>query len=141
MADLIKLAQNLEDMEEFQPLPAGPYRAEIREAEVKVSEGVPNGYLYLKLRVDPSDFPADYDVENAPEGATLTYAQIKIPDGDRRKVKPFKNFMKAIGLEGAGTSFNVSDWIGKEVQVLVTVNRYQGNEVNNVDSISPLPRV
>jgi len=141
MADLIKLAMNLEDMEEFQPLPAGPYRAEVREVTTKITEGVPNGFFVIKLRVDPNDFPVDYDPENAPEGVALTYANVKLPDGDRRKVKPFKNLLKALGVDASGTSFDPSDWIGKEVQVFVSVNTFQGNLVNNVESIAPLPRV
>ena len=49
--DLIKLSGDLSEMEEYQPLPAGPYRAEIREVEIKHSEKVPTGYIYMKLLV------------------------------------------------------------------------------------------
>ncbi len=139
--DLIKLAVDLEEMEEFQPLPAGPYRAEVREIEVKHSEKVPGGYLAMKLRIDPEDFPADYDRDNAPEGISVTYAQVKVPDGDRRKVRPFKQLLKALGITASGTDFNPDDWIGKECQAFLSVNEYNGALTNNVDVLRELPQV
>lgn len=142
MSDLIKLAANLEDMEEYSPLPAGPYRAEIREVEVRFSEKQPNGYLYMVLRVDPSDFPADYDSANAPEGVKVVYARVQLPDpNNRRTVKPFKDFVKALGVQQTGAEFNISEWLGKEVQVVLTVQDYQGVPTNNVDSVRAVPSV
>lgn len=140
--DLIKLSGDLSEMEEYQPLPAGPYRAEIREVEIKHSEKVPTGYIYMKLLVHPDDFPADYDRENAPEGVSVTYANVKVPDAsNRRTIGPFKKLLKAVGMEAQGSEFDPSAWIGQECQVFLTVNEYQGAFTNNVDSVKELPSV
>jgi len=142
MSDIIKLAVNLEDLIEFDPLPAGPYRAELREVEIRHSEKQPNGYLYMVFRIDHSDYPADYDVENNPEGTKVTYARVQLPDpNNRRTVKPFKQALNALGLELVGNEFNTSEWIGKEVQLLLNLQEYQGSPTNNVDSVRALPTV
>lgn len=142
MSDLIKLAAGIEEFAEYEPLPAGQYRAELREIEVRHSEKQPNGYLYMVFRVDPSDFPVDYDAGNAPDGVKLTYARVQLPDANnRRTVKPFKDMLKAMGLELQGSEFNPTDWIGREVQMLLSTGEYQGSPTNNVEKISPLPSV
>lgn len=140
--DMIKLALNIEEMEEYSPLPNGPYRSELRDIEVKHSEKLPNGYFYCQFRIDPSDFPADYDAANAPDGLNVVYARVQVPDpNNRRTVAPFKGFLKALGIEVSGATFDPSSWVGSEVQLLLSVNEYNGQMVNNVDAVFALPKV
>jgi len=140
--DIIELSTNIEEMQEFEPLPAGPYPAEVRDVEVRYSEKQPNGYFYLVLNIDPNDYPADYDVENAPEGAQIVYARVQVPDAaNRRTVKPFKNMLAAFGVKQKGNKFAPDDLIGKHAQVILSVNEYQGNPVNNVEGILPIAQV
>lgn len=136
MVDLIKLSTNIEEMAEYQPLPRGPYMAELREAEIRHSEKVPNGYIYAVFRIDPADFPADYDASNAPEGMNVVYANVKLPDPDnRRTVAPFKAFLRALGQNVSGDTFDPSTWIGSQAKIMLSVNEYQGALVNNIDSV------
>lgn len=140
--DIIKLSVNLEDMAEYEPLPAGPYVAELRDIEIRFSEKQPNGYLYCQFRIDPSDYPADYDAGNAPEGLNVVYARVQIPDpNNRRTVAPFKAFMKALGVNPQGDTFDPNEWTGKMAQLLLSKNEYQGQSVNNVDAVGPIPKV
>lgn len=140
--DIIKLSANLDDMQEYEPLPAGPYVAELRDIEVRFSEKQPNGYLYCQFRIDPSDYPLDYDAANAPDGLFVVYARIQIPDPlNRRTVAPFKAFMKSLGVDPKGDSFDPSEWAGKNVQLLLSKNVYQGQDVNNVDAVGAIPKV
>ena len=142
MTDLIKLSVSLDDMEEYEPLPNGTYPAEIRSVEEKYSEGVPGGYYKMALRIDPDDFPADYDPANAPEGVQVVWASLKRPDpNERRTIRPFKQFIKAVGGDLKAAEFNTDDWVGQHVQVLLTVSEYQGALVNNVQGVSELPSV
>lgn len=142
MVDIINLSANIEDLEEYEPLPAGLYPAEIRDVEVKHSEKQPNGYFVIQMKVDPADFPADYDTANNPEGAVLTYARVQIPDpANRRTVAPFNNLLKAAGIKAAGRSFDPNELVGKQMQVLVSVQTYNGQLVNNVDSVAAIPAV
>lgn len=142
MSNLIQLSQNLEDMAEFEALPEGLYPAECQDVEVRHSEKVPNGFLYIQFRISPEDFPADYDVGNAPEGLSVVYASVKIPDAtNRRTVKPFKRLAEAFGSDISSAEFDPQEWVGKQVQVLLRKSEYQGSEVNNVDSVAPLATV
>lgn len=140
--DLIKLSDNLDDMKEYEPLPGGPYPAEIREIEVKHSEKQPDGYFVISLMIDPNDFPADYEVENAPNGVVVTYARVAVPVATNRKtIRPFKNLIKAMGLDAGGDTFNPEEWIGKGLQVFLSRTEYQGAPVNNVEGVGPIPTV
>ena len=142
MSNVIKLAGNIEEMEEYEPLPDGPYPAELQDIEIRYSEKQPSGYLYCKLRVQPDDFPADYDAGNAPDGLDLIYARVTIPDGaNRRAVKPFKDFVRALGGDPAGTDFDFDSFVGSRVSILVKRQEYQGSVVNNIETLSALPQV
>jgi hypothetical protein len=139
---IIELAGNIQDMAEFEPLPDGVYPAELQDIEIRHSEKVPNGYLYCQFRVSPDHFPADYDVGNAPEGLPVVYARVAIPDAaNRRTVRPFKQFLDALGVKQSGSKFDPQDWVGKSAQLLLKRQEYQGALVNNVDGVSALPKV
>lgn len=141
MSNMITLAADINEMEEYVPLPSGPYVGEIRDVEVRYSEKQPNGYFYITLRIDPDEFPADYDHENAPDGALVSFARVSVPDpNNRRSVRPFKALLTALGLE-KGSKFDTGDWIGKEVQVMLSEREYQGVPVNNVEGLNPVPKV
>lgn len=140
---IIELATNIEEMQEFDPLPAGLFPGECQDLEVRFSEKKPNGYIYCQLRISPDHFPQDYDVDNAPEGMIVVYAQVSIPTPqDRRAVKPFINFHKAFGVTPSGNQFNPEDFIGKSCQIILTRGEYPvGTPINQVEGIQPLPTV
>lgn len=140
--NIIELGQDLDQMEEFEALPAGTYTAQLQDVEIRHSEKIPNGYLYIQLIVPTEEFPADYDVGNAPEGLVVTYANVKLPDmNNRRTVAPYKKLLEAVGVKAKGTKFDPNDWIGKDVQVNLTRSEYQGSPVNNVLGVGPVPSV
>ncbi len=142
MSSIIELNQDISEMEEYEPLPDGPYPATIRDVEVKTNEKNPNGYFVITLLVEPENFPADYDPENSPQGVPLTYARVQVPDPkNRRTVKPFKNLLRSLDQTEGGTSFDTDDWTGQEILVMVSTNEYLGTLVNNVDSVGPIPKV
>ena len=137
---IIQLAANIEDMPEYEPLPQGRYRAEVRDVEMRVSEKLPNGYFLVQFVVDPADYPADYDANNAPEGVILSYARVRVPSlEDRRATRPFKAFLTALGIDASGAALNTDDWIGRQAVLLVSVSEYQGAPVNNVESVEAVP--
>jgi hypothetical protein len=138
---IIELAGNLNDMEEYEPLPDGLYPAQAVDCELRHSEKVPQGYLFVTFRVSPDHFPADYDVANAPEGVSVPYARCALPDpSNRRTVRPFRLFMEAIGLK-VKDKFDANDIIGREAQLLLKRNEYMGALVNNIEAVQPLPTV
>lgn len=139
---IIELSQDIETMEEFEPLPNGPYPAELQDVEIRHSEKVPQGYLYCQFHISPDHFPADYDEGNAPEGLTVVYSSVAIPDpNNRRTVRPFNMFMKALGVKLKGSSFETDKLIGKNCQLILKRNEYQGALVNNVEAVQEMPAV
>jgi hypothetical protein len=96
---ILELDMNLEDYADYEPLPPGNYPAEIRSAEMRISDKG-NEYYYVGLVIHPDDFPADYDVANAPEGANLVHARLQKPTADnRRSITAIKNWYKALNLK------------------------------------------
>lgn len=142
MSSLIDLDVNLEEMEEFVPLPEGQYLAHIRSVEVATSEKIPEGYLKIIFQIDPDQYPADYDAANAPEGTMLTWARVRIPSSDnRRTVNGFRQFLSVINVKDKGNTFDIEKWIGKEALLLVKRDTYQGQETNQIAAISPKPAI
>lgn len=139
---IIELSQDLGEMQEYEPLPAGPYRAIVRDVELRYSEKLPNGFFYIQLMIPTENFPADYDAGNAPEGLTVVYARVRVPDpADRRSVRPFKHLLTALGLKDSGNKIDTSEWINKEVMVFLSVSEYQGAPVNNVERVDAVTQV
>jgi hypothetical protein len=139
---IIELAGDIQEMAEFEPLPDGVYPAELQDIEIRHSEKVPQGYIYCQFRISPDHFPADYDAGYAPEGLPVVYSRVAIPDpNNRRTVRPFKQFLAALGVKQVGNKFDPQKWIGSQAQLLLKRQEYQGALVNNVDAIQPLPKV
>lgn len=140
--NIISLNTDIGEMEEFEPLPMGVYTATVVDVDVRTTEKMPNGYFYLQLRINPEEYPADYDAGNAPDGMLLTYARVAVPTADnRRSVKPFKDLLLALGIEPKGTQVNIEEWIDKDVQAHVSRNTYQGALINNIDQLASIPTV
>jgi hypothetical protein len=139
---IIELSCNIDEMEEFEPLPDGLYPAQVVDLEVRYTEKMPQGYIYMQLKVAVADFPADYDPGNAPEGLTLVYARTSLPDpANRRTVRPFKKVLEAFDLPANTSSIDPNEWIGKDVQVLLRRQEYQGEFINNVEALQKLPKI
>lgn len=139
---IIELAGNIAEMEEYEPLPDGVYPGELQDIEVRANEKTPQGFLTSQFRISPDHYPADYDPANAPEGVIVTQGYIALPDpNNRRTVRPFKKFLEALGVKLEGNEFDPQAWIGSEVQLLIKRGEYQGAFVNNIEAISPLPKV
>lgn len=133
--NLLELGMNLEDFDDFEPLPVGTYEAEVRKAEKKVSDKGTE-YYSVQFNIHPDDFPADYAVENAPEGLNLTYNRLMQPTpNDRRSITSIKRFYKALGLSLKTSTINCGDWEGKKAKIVVGRTEYNGELRNEIKSI------
>jgi hypothetical protein len=90
------------DIPDMELLPAGQYNAECVKVESALSQkGLPR--LALTLRIDPENFPIDYDLDNAPLGATVVCYAANISFGYdpskpwRTGVTAIRNVFKAFG--------------------------------------------
>jgi hypothetical protein len=142
MSSLIDLDINIEEMEEFVPLPEGQYLAHIRSVEVATSEKIPEGFLKVVWQIDVDQYPADYDVANNPEGTLLTYARVRLPNSqNRRSVNGFREFLATINVKAKGSTFDFEKWIGNEALLLLKRDMYQGMPTNQIAAISPKPSI
>lgn len=136
--NILELDMNLEAFEDFEPLPSGEYPAELRSAELRISDKG-NEYYYLVFNIHPDDFPADYAVENAPEGMNLVYARIQKPDPkNRRSITAVKNLYRALGMDLKTSTINPGDWEGRRAKLVVDRSEYQGEIRNGIKSIEAL---
>lgn len=135
---ILELDMNLEDFGDYQPLPKSAYPAEVVQAELRMSDKG-NEYYYVVFNIHPDDYPADYAVENAPEGARLTYARMQKPTPKNlRSITAVKNFYRALGLNMKTSKINPGDWEGKKAKLVLDVGEYNGSPVNNIVAIEAL---
>lgn len=135
---IIELDQNLDAFEDYEILPKSSYPGTCTTAEVRTSDAG-NEYFYTNWTIDPSDYPADYDVENAPEGTVLNYSRVQVPTaGDRRSITNVKKMMRAIGLELKTKTIDPSLWVGQKANLVVGVQKYNGETRNAILSIESL---
>jgi len=132
---IIDLDMNLEDFEDYEILPDGPLPGECTIAEVRTSDNG-NQYFYTMWRIDPSDYPLDYDRENAPNGTIMNYSRVQVPTpGDRRSITSVKKFMAAMGLSLKTNSIDCSQWVGKRAMLNIGHQVYNGENRNQIVSV------
>lgn len=135
---VIELDQNLDAFEDYEILPKASYPGTCVLAEIRMSDAG-NEYYYTNWTIDPSDYPADYDVENAPEGTTLNYSRVQVPSAsDRRSITAVKKLLRAIGIDLKTKTIDCSEWVGKKANLVVGHNKYNGETRNAILSIESL---
>lgn len=138
MADqvtIIDLDLNLDEMEDYEILPDGAYPAECTQAEVRTSDKG-NSYFYTMWKIDPANYPIDYDKANAPNGSVMNYSRVQVPTpGDRRSITNVKKLMSAMGLSLKTSSIDCSQWVGKQAMINVGHEDYNGETRNSIKTI------
>lgn len=135
---IVELDLNLEDYDDFEPLPAGAYPATVTLSEMRTSDKG-NDYYYITFQVHPDDYPADYAMENAPEGTNLTYARVQKPDPrNRRSITNVKNLMRALGVNIKTSVINPGEWEGKKAKLVIKKDNFNGMPNNSIVSVEAL---
>lgn len=135
---ILDLDMNLDQYEDFEALPAGSYPATITQAELRISDKG-NEFFYVVFTVHPDDYPADYAVENAPEGTKLTYARMQKPDSkNRRSITAVKKFMNNLGMSLATSTINPGEWEGKKAKLTLKRGEFNGSPTNEIVAIEAL---
>jgi len=129
---IVELDMNLDDYEDFQPLPGGAYPFTVTKSEMRTSDKG-NDYYYVGLTIHPDDFPPDYDVANAPEGLNLVYARMQKPDPkNRRSITAVKNWLRAIGMSLKTPRVDPAEWEGKIGKVILKVGKFNNDPINEI---------
>ncbi len=161
-------AVNIDEIESIDPLPKQTFRAiieglTVKEVERKDKEGEPTGEFVTKVmvgyRIPTSEYPPNYDIENAPEGVKL-YTNFAGQDVDcgggatptRRGMARWKVFLKQHGYKGELRFKPREDLDGKwsvtddclqtldGTAVLLTIahHKYQGETRQQIGTIKPV---
>lgn len=136
--DITELDQNLDAFDDYETLPKSSYPAECVLAEKRISEKG-NEYYYTNWTISPEDYPADYDKENAPEGTTLNYSRVQVPqNNDRRSITQVKKLYRAMGLSLKTKEIDPETWVGQKAKLVVGVGKFNGEQRNEIISIESL---
>lgn len=133
--NILSYGEDISNAEAPPPLPDGEYEAEIRNATTKVSSSG-NTMVPVTVSISPDHYPADYPVEFAPDGVTLTSYRLIYEDSARGRYR-MRKFCDSIGAV-TGKHINPTDWIGSKVLVTVGHEEYEGEQRNNIQKFSPL---
>lgn len=137
-SSIVELDMNLDEYEDFEPLPAGGYPFTVTKAEMRTSDKG-NDFYYTTLQIHPDDYPPDYDPSNAPDGLNLVHARMQKPDPkNRRSITAVRNFMGAIGLSTKTPRINPAEWEGKKGKVVIKIGKYNGEPINEIVAIEGL---
>lgn len=135
---ILELDMNLEDYEDFEPLPDAAYPGTITGAEMRTSDKN-NDYYYVTFQVHPDDYPADYSIDNAPEGINLVYARVQKPDArNRRSITGVKNFLRAIGIPLKTSTINPGDWEGRKAKLILGHQDWNGQDINTIKAVEAI---
>ena len=131
---ILTFSEDISTAEAPDPLPIGMYPASIHSIEVKTSSNSGNKYFDVRFRVRPDDFPADFPLENAPDGALIPYRRVVVEDTPRHRHN-VRLFCEACGV-AASKQINVNEFLGAEVQLDIVHDEYNGVTREDVKSVS-----
>jgi len=137
MADeesILTFSEDISEAEAPDPLPVGDYPASVHSIEVKTSATSGNRYLNTMFRVQPDDFPPDFPLENAPDGAMIPFRRVVVEDTPRHR-HSLRRFCEACGV-AASKTVNVTEFVGAEVVLSIQHDEYNGVNREDVREVS-----
>lgn len=124
LPSVIEFSEDIADAEQPEPLPKSDYLAEIRGVEVKTSNSKGTKYAAVSFYISPEQYPADFDVNNAPDGKTLVYRRVSLEDTAQARFN-LRRFLEAIGAPMSKT-IDVNEWVGLSGRVTIDHEEYEG---------------
>lgn len=120
---IVEFSEDISEAAEPEPLPVGEYPATIRQAEIKVSQRGTK-YAAVTFVVAPEEYPADFPLENAPDGKVIVFRRCSMEDNPQARFM-LRNFCEAIGAT-ASKKIDVNDWVGLDAAVEIDHDEYEG---------------
>lgn len=120
---IIEYDEDISNAEPPAPLPEQEYPASIASAQIRTS-GAGNQYVETMFRVNPDDYPADYPVEEAPDGVQLAFRRVPVDNTKSARYR-MRKFCEAIGAP-CSTRVDINDWIGASATIVVKHEEYEG---------------
>lgn len=134
---ILEFDQDISTVEAPPPLPAGEYVGTIVSAVVKTSNNTGNKYVEVRFRVDPEQYPADFDASNDPDGVDLYWRRLMY-DTSQRGMYRMRKWCETIGC-GMSSRIDPSEWIGLEGRLEVSNKPDQdGVDRAEIDRVHPV---
>ena len=129
---IIEYSGDLSQQEAAKPLPSKEYTGVVSKAEQKLS-GSGNLGVQMTIHIDPDQYPADYPVEENPDGVDLTY-WVGVEDTPRGRYR-MRKVCEAFGVVPT-KHVDVTEFIGRETTVTVGIQNFEGEDRNNVKKVT-----
>jgi hypothetical protein len=141
MDAIFTFAADLRDAEPPKPLPPGEYLATISKTEVATSKNTGKLYARITFVVPTEQYPADYDVEQEPDGVRLSH--MLMIDNTPRTMYRWRTFLEDLDFfsnpENAGLR-DVTSILERlhflSARVTVAHEMYEGQEQARIKAVS-----
>lgn len=134
---ILTFSSDIADAEAPLPIPEGVYAASIKDVKrVKRKTSGKTG-VDVFFHIKPEDFPADFPVEEAPDGVTLVYRRLNLEDTKQGRfaIKRFVGNIGAPPLRNTIDEETLAGWKGLGVKVVIKHDEWEGNPRPVVDRI------
>lgn len=129
---ILQFSEDITNAPPPQPLPKGPYPAEIIGAAIRTSGTSGNQYAAIQFRVNPESYPADY-TDGDPDGTVLTFNRLLWEDTPKTRYR-WRQFMERVGGP-LGRNIDLNVLIGLNATIDVTHQDYEGEQQAQVARI------
>jgi len=120
---IVEFSEDIGEQNPPEPLPVRDYPAQIVSAEVKTSAR-DTKYAAVGFFINVDDYPADYSVDNGPDGKTIIFRRVGMEDNNQSRYG-LKRFLEAIGAP-MSTRIDCNDWVGLDATVSVEHDTWEG---------------
>ena len=134
VVSIVEFSEDIASAEQPELLPEGSYPAQISASEVKVSNNSGNKYAALTFHININDFPADFPVENAPDGVNIIYRRVGLEDNPNSRYGLHK-FCETVGAP-MSSRIDVAEWQGYEAMVEVAHSEWNGEARLEITSVA-----
>ena len=136
LGSIVEFSEDVADQEAPDPLPNGEYEAQVKNAEVKVSTTSGKKYCAVTFYVGTDQYPADYPVENAPDGVSIIYRMVPLEDNPQARFR-LKTFMLDLGVKPS-KRVDVSQFVGCTAKIGIAHEEYEGIPREVIKKVSAL---
>ena len=132
---IVDYSQDITTAEAPPPLPKSLYPAEIKKAEVRLSNNTGNRYFDAEFFIAPDAFPADFPSDVAPDGITLNFRRLSAEDNPASRFR-VRKFCEAIGAP-TGSRIDTNEWVGRTAQVEIEHEEFEGVTRAVIKKVTP----
>lgn len=133
LGSIIEFTHDIDDAEAPIPLPEGTYEAEIKSVEAKMSTN-DKKYAAVGFYISPDAYPADYPLEEAPDGLTIFYRRLSLENNKMSRFN-LRRFIQNIGAPPVGRTLDMTQWVGLRGKVVVKHDTWEDTKRPVIDKV------